>query len=132
MEGGMKDLSPDILNAVDIDIPADTLTMTILIPPTHGTLLNGIYGLEMNRYKNLNPEVLQRTLAIQSFTLQELQQGQFWNPHDLLYHKTFPPNFQGTTICFLRKVVRTVSLPWSSHPSVTSLWVSRLAEQMLQ
>ncbi|KAK9967605.1 hypothetical protein ABG768_001992 [Culter alburnus] len=75
MEGGMKDLSPDILNAVDIDIPADTLTMTILIPPTHGTLLNGIYGLEMNRYKNLNPEVLQRTLAIQSFTLQELQQG---------------------------------------------------------
>ncbi|KAL1251392.1 hypothetical protein QQF64_019188 [Cirrhinus molitorella] len=75
MEGGMKDLSPDILNAVDVDIPADTLTMTILVPPAHGTLVNGIYGLEMNRYKNMNPEVLQRTLAIQSFTLQELQQG---------------------------------------------------------
>ncbi|XP_016376586.1 FRAS1-related extracellular matrix protein 1-like [Sinocyclocheilus rhinocerous] len=75
MEGGMKDLSPDILNAVDGDIPADTLTMTILVPPAHGTLVNGIYGLKMNRYKNMNPEVLQRTLAIQSFTLQELQQG---------------------------------------------------------
>ncbi len=75
MEGGMKDLSPDILNAVDVDIPADTLTMTILVPPAHGTLVNGIYGLEMNRYKNMNPEVLHRTLAIQSFTLQELQQG---------------------------------------------------------
>ncbi|XP_058617703.1 FRAS1-related extracellular matrix protein 1b isoform X2 [Onychostoma macrolepis] len=75
MEGGMKDLSPDILNAVDVDIPADTLTMTILLPPAHGTLVNGIYGLEMNRYKNMNPDVLQRTLAIHSFTLQELQQG---------------------------------------------------------
>ncbi|XP_026054147.1 FRAS1-related extracellular matrix protein 1-like [Carassius auratus] len=75
MEGGMKDLSPDILNAVDVDIPAETLTMTILVPPAHGTLVNGIYGLEMNRYKKINPEVLQRTLAIQSFTLQELQQG---------------------------------------------------------
>uniref|UniRef100_A0A671T053 FRAS1-related extracellular matrix protein 1-like n=1 Tax=Sinocyclocheilus anshuiensis TaxID=1608454 RepID=A0A671T053_9TELE len=75
MEGGMKDLSPDILNAVDGDIPADTLTMTILFPPAHGTLVNGIYGLKMNRYKNMNPEVLQRTLPIQSFTLQELQQG---------------------------------------------------------
>lgn len=83
MEGGMKDLSPDILNAVDIDIPAEILTMSILIPPAHGTLLNGIYGVEMNRYKNMNPEVLQRTLAIQSFTLHELQQGQFWNPCDL-------------------------------------------------
>ncbi|XP_077082463.1 FRAS1-related extracellular matrix protein 1b isoform X2 [Siphateles boraxobius] len=75
MEGGMKDLSPDILNAVDIDIPAETLTMSILVPPAHGTLLNGIYGVEIIRYKNMNPEVLQRTLAIHSFTLQELQQG---------------------------------------------------------
>lgn len=82
MEGGMKDLSPDILNAVDVDIPAETLTMTILVPPAHGTLVNGIYGLEMNRYKNMNPEVLQRTLTIQAFTLQELQQGQFLNPYD--------------------------------------------------
>lgn len=127
MEGGMKDLSPDILNAVDTDIPADTLIMTILIPPTHGTLLNGIYGLEMNRYKSMNTEVLQRTLAIQSFTLQELQQGQF-----CIITKLSPLNFWGTTVCFLRKVVRTVSLPGSSHPSVPSLWVSRLTEQMLQ
>ncbi len=32
MEGGMKDLSPDILNAVDVDIPADTLTWTSWFP----------------------------------------------------------------------------------------------------
>ncbi|XP_051549151.1 FRAS1-related extracellular matrix protein 1b isoform X2 [Myxocyprinus asiaticus] len=75
MEGGMKDLSPDILNAMDIDIPSDTLTINILVPPAHGTLLNAIYGLEMSRYKNMSPEVLQRTLVIQSFTVQELQQG---------------------------------------------------------
>ncbi|KTG35787.1 hypothetical protein cypCar_00019944 [Cyprinus carpio] len=52
MEGGMKDLSPDILNAVDVDISADTITMTILVPPAHGTLLNGIYGLKMNCHSN--------------------------------------------------------------------------------
>ncbi|XP_065101236.1 FRAS1-related extracellular matrix protein 1b isoform X1 [Paramisgurnus dabryanus] len=75
MEGGMKDLSPDILNAVDIDIPGETLTMTVLVPPTHGILLNGIYGLEMSRYKSIGPEDLHRTLAIQSFSVLELQQG---------------------------------------------------------
>ncbi|TRY82888.1 hypothetical protein DNTS_001526 [Danionella cerebrum] len=73
IEGGMKDLSPAILNAMDVDIPSETLTMTILAPPSHGTLINGIYGVEMSRYKNMNPEVLLQTLAIQSFSLQELQ-----------------------------------------------------------
>ncbi|KAA0712127.1 FRAS1-related extracellular matrix protein 1 [Triplophysa tibetana] len=75
MEGGMKDLSPDILNAVDVDIPVETLTITVLVPPAHGTLLNGIYGHEMSRYKSLSPRDLNRTLAVLSFTIQELQQG---------------------------------------------------------
>lgn len=75
----MKDLSPDILNAVDVDIPVETLTITILVPPAHGTLLNGIYGHEMSRYKSLSPGDLNQTLAVLSFTMQELQQGQFLN-----------------------------------------------------
>lgn len=86
MEGGMKDLSPDILNAVDVDIPVETLTITILVPPAHGTLLNGIYGLEMSRYKSMSPEDLHQTLAVHSFSIQELQQGQFLN-------KGFPSGF---------------------------------------
>lgn len=108
----MKDLSPDILNAVDIDIPGETLTMTVLVPPAHGTLLNGIYGLEMSRYKSMSSEDLQRTLAIQSFTVQELQQGQFSN--------------KWSTFC---GPVYLLCLP--EGDGLLSLWVSRLAEQML-
>ncbi|KAI1891906.1 hypothetical protein AGOR_G00148540 [Albula goreensis] len=75
MEGGMKDLSPDLLDAVDLDIPSDTLTFSVLVPPTHGILLNGIYGLQMNRYKEMDSKLLQQSLPVQSFTLQELRQG---------------------------------------------------------
>lgn len=72
----MKDLTPAILDAVDLDAPPDILTITVLVPPAHGTLLNGIYGLEMNRYKEMGLELLQRTLPVQSFTMQALRQGQ--------------------------------------------------------
>ncbi|XP_060797324.1 FRAS1-related extracellular matrix protein 1b isoform X2 [Neoarius graeffei] len=75
MEGGMKDLNPAILNAVDLDAPPDLLRFTILVPPAHGTLLHGIYGLDMSQYKDMGPEILQRSIPVQSFTMQTLQQG---------------------------------------------------------
>ncbi|KAG5850921.1 hypothetical protein ANANG_G00087500 [Anguilla anguilla] len=75
MEGGMKDLSPDLLDAVDLDVPSDTLTLSVLVPPAHGTLINGIYGLQMSRYKDMGSKLLQQSLPVQSFTLQELRQG---------------------------------------------------------
>ncbi|KAI4899055.1 hypothetical protein NFI96_009052 [Prochilodus magdalenae] len=75
MEGGMKDLNPAILDAVDLDTPSDILSITVLVPPAHGTLLNGIYGLEMSRYKEMGHELLQRSQPVHSFTKQALKQG---------------------------------------------------------
>lgn len=76
----MKDLSPAILDAVDLDAPPDLLSFTILVPPAHGKLLHGTYGLDMS--KDMGPEILQRSISVQSFTIQALHQGQF------LFYKT--------------------------------------------
>ncbi|XP_062868751.1 FRAS1-related extracellular matrix protein 1b [Trichomycterus rosablanca] len=75
MEGGQKDLNPAILNAVDLDAPPDTLSITILNPPAHGTLLNGIHGFDMNHYKEMGTELLKRSPPVHVFTIQALQQG---------------------------------------------------------
>ncbi|XP_038570885.1 FRAS1-related extracellular matrix protein 1b isoform X2 [Micropterus salmoides] len=74
-EGGMRELTPSILNGFDLDAPLDVLTFTVLQPPAHGSLINGIYGTEMSRYKQMGADLLQRSLPVTSFTLQELRQG---------------------------------------------------------
>lgn len=87
MEGGIKNLNPDILDAVDLDAPPDLLSFTILVPPVHGRLLHGIYGLDVSQYKDMGREVLQKSPPVQSFTVQALRQGQLlftvspaWSP----------------------------------------------------
>ncbi|XP_040896305.1 FRAS1-related extracellular matrix protein 1b isoform X2 [Toxotes jaculatrix] len=74
-EGGIRELTPSILNGLDLDAPPDLLTFTVLQPPAHGRLINGIYGTEMSRYKEMGADLLQRSLPVTSFTLQELRQG---------------------------------------------------------
>ncbi|XP_062419236.1 FRAS1-related extracellular matrix protein 1b [Pungitius pungitius] len=74
-EGGVRELTPSILGGFDLDAPPDILTFTVVQPPAHGSLINGIYGTEMGRYKEMSPELLQRSLPVTSFTLQELRQG---------------------------------------------------------
>ncbi|KAM7012171.1 LOW QUALITY PROTEIN: FRAS1-related extracellular matrix protein 1b [Tautogolabrus adspersus] len=74
-EGGMRELTPSILNGFDLDAPPDILTFTVEQPPAHGSLINGIYGAEMSRYKEMGADLLQRSLPVTSFTLQELRQG---------------------------------------------------------
>ncbi|XP_030584122.1 FRAS1-related extracellular matrix protein 1b isoform X2 [Archocentrus centrarchus] len=68
-EGGMTALTPSILNGFDLDAPPDLLTFTVVRPPAHGSLMNGIYGRETGA------DLLHRGLPIISFTLQELRQG---------------------------------------------------------
>ncbi|XP_075472114.1 FRAS1-related extracellular matrix protein 1-like [Ascaphus truei] len=75
IEGGICEIGPGTLNAEDLDIPADTLNISIIIPPVHGLILNGAYGRNISRYKQLNPAVLHRDLQTHSFTLDELKQG---------------------------------------------------------
>ncbi|KAG5275412.1 hypothetical protein AALO_G00120010 [Alosa alosa] len=74
-EGGMKELTAAILDAVDLDAPPDILTLTVTRPPKHGTLINGIYGLQMTRYKDMGQELLRRSLPAHNFTLRELREG---------------------------------------------------------
>ncbi|KAG7514301.1 FRAS1-related extracellular matrix protein 1-like [Solea senegalensis] len=74
-EGGIRELTPSILDGVDLDAPPDLLTFTVVQPPAHGHLINGIYGAEMSRYNEMGAELLQRSLPVTSFTLQELRQG---------------------------------------------------------
>ncbi|KAK2908269.1 FRAS1-related extracellular matrix protein 1b [Channa argus] len=74
-EGGMRELTPSILNALDLDAPPDLLTFMVVQPPAHGSLINGIYGSEMNRYKEMGADLLRRSLPVTSFTLQEVRQG---------------------------------------------------------
>ncbi|XP_053368460.1 FRAS1-related extracellular matrix protein 1b [Clarias gariepinus] len=75
MEGGVKDLNPAILDAIDLDAPPDLLSFTVVVPPVHGTLLHGLYGLDISQFKNMGREILQRSLLVQTFTMQALRQG---------------------------------------------------------
>lgn len=72
----MRELTPAVLNGLDLDAPPDLLTFTVVRPPAHGSLINGIYGTEMSRYKEMGAELLQRSLLVTSFTLQELRGGE--------------------------------------------------------
>ncbi|XP_056132911.1 FRAS1-related extracellular matrix protein 1b [Lampris incognitus] len=74
-EGGMRALSPAVLNALDLDAPADVLTFKVVTPPAHGKLIKGIYGTEISRYREMGAGFLHQTLPVHSFTLQELRQG---------------------------------------------------------
>lgn len=72
----MRELTPTILDGFDLDAPQDVLTFTVVQPPAHGSLIHGIYGTDRSRYKEMGEELLQRSLPITSFTLQELRQGE--------------------------------------------------------
>ena len=72
----MRELTPSILDGFDLDAPLDLLTFTVERPPAHGKLINGIYGANIRRYEEMGAELLQRSLHVSSFTLQELRQGE--------------------------------------------------------
>lgn len=76
----MRELTPSILDGFDLDAPPNVLTFTVVQPPAHGRLINGIYGTDTSRYKEMGASVLQRSLPVTSFTLQELRQGETPTP----------------------------------------------------
>ncbi|MEQ2274252.1 hypothetical protein XENORESO_017217, partial [Xenotaenia resolanae] len=67
-EGGVRDLTPSILDASDLDHPPDLLTFRVERPPAHGILVHA-------PYREVGAELLQRSHGVSSFTLQELRQG---------------------------------------------------------
>lgn len=68
-EGGVRELTPPILDASDLDAPPDLLTFRVDRPPRHGRLIYAPGG-------EGGPESLQRSLQVSSFTLQDLRQGE--------------------------------------------------------
>ncbi|XP_048395823.2 FRAS1-related extracellular matrix protein 1b isoform X1 [Stegostoma tigrinum] len=75
IEGDICVIGPGVLNAVDLDIPQDTMIFSVIRPPAHGVLLNGIFGNDVAKYRQMNTEVLQRDLRVHSFSMDELKQG---------------------------------------------------------
>ncbi|XP_051866646.1 FRAS1-related extracellular matrix protein 1b [Pristis pectinata] len=75
LEGDICEIGPGVLNAVDIDVPCDTLTFSVVSPPSHGVLLNGIYGTDIATYRRVNAEVLYHSLPVHNFSMDELKQG---------------------------------------------------------
>uniref|UniRef100_A0A4W6CZ81 Fras1 related extracellular matrix 1b n=1 Tax=Lates calcarifer TaxID=8187 RepID=A0A4W6CZ81_LATCA len=49
-EGGIRELTPSILDALDLDAPPDLLTFTVVRPPAHGRLINAIYDADLSRF----------------------------------------------------------------------------------
>ncbi|XP_066577018.1 FRAS1-related extracellular matrix protein 1a [Amia ocellicauda] len=74
-EGQTKELDPSVLDAVDLDIPRETLTFTVVQPPQHGIIMNGVYGTEVSRYKQLIQAQRSTALSVLRFTLEDLTNG---------------------------------------------------------
>ncbi|XP_061489211.1 FRAS1-related extracellular matrix protein 1-like isoform X3 [Rhineura floridana] len=75
MEGDIRTMGPGNINVEDLDVPPDVLRFNIAASPCHGLILNGIYGGDLRRYKELSPAILHKDFKIHSFTLDELKQG---------------------------------------------------------
>ncbi|XP_076828088.1 FRAS1-related extracellular matrix protein 1a isoform X2 [Brachyhypopomus gauderio] len=73
-EGDMKELDPSIINAVDLDIPRDRLTFSIIQEPQHGAVVASFQGNDVAHYnKSLQkhgPEA-----RVQDFTMEDLRKG---------------------------------------------------------
>ncbi|XP_041862088.1 FRAS1-related extracellular matrix protein 1b isoform X2 [Melanotaenia boesemani] len=102
-EGGIRELTPPILDGFDLDAPPDLLTFMVEHPPAHGSLLNGIYGTDVRHYEEMGAKLLQRSLHVSSFTLQELRQGM-----RILYIHDDTETLEDTVVLRLTDGVHTV------------------------
>ncbi|KAF6715166.1 FRAS1-related extracellular matrix protein 1 [Oryzias melastigma] len=75
-EGGLRELTPSILDGFDLDAPPDVLTFTVERGPAHGSLTSSIHGSDISHYQQMGKELMQRSLHLSSFTLQELRQAE--------------------------------------------------------
>uniref|UniRef100_A0A8C6SIF6 Fras1 related extracellular matrix 1b n=1 Tax=Neogobius melanostomus TaxID=47308 RepID=A0A8C6SIF6_9GOBI len=74
VEGGRVDMSPSLLDASDLDVPLDSLTFSVRVPPRHGRLVSTLSLYK--RAKSKHPGSSGRLLASRSgLRLQFLHDG---------------------------------------------------------
>uniref|UniRef100_A0A3Q1AK86 FRAS1-related extracellular matrix protein N-terminal domain-containing protein n=1 Tax=Amphiprion ocellaris TaxID=80972 RepID=A0A3Q1AK86_AMPOC len=59
-EGGVRELTPSILDGSDLDAPPDLLTFSLQQQPDHGFLINAVYGADGRRYQEMEADLLRR------------------------------------------------------------------------
>ncbi|KAJ7335466.1 hypothetical protein JRQ81_013407 [Phrynocephalus forsythii] len=74
-EGQMKELDPSVINAVDLDVPQDTLMFTVLQQPQHGLLVNGMYDNEIIHYRQTLNSHHHHEILVHSFSMEFLKNG---------------------------------------------------------
>uniref|UniRef100_A0A8C9AAX8 FRAS1-related extracellular matrix protein 1 n=1 Tax=Prolemur simus TaxID=1328070 RepID=A0A8C9AAX8_PROSS len=73
-EGQMKELDLSIINAADLDVPKDPLLFSITHNPRHGLLINGGFGKDLPKSKQLaHPE--QKFELVHNFSMELLKTG---------------------------------------------------------
>lgn len=70
----MKELDPSIINAVDLDVPRDRLTFSIIEQPQHGVIMGRLHGNEVAHYKR-STQKHGTEIHIQDFSLEDLRNG---------------------------------------------------------
>lgn len=81
----MKELDPSVINVVDLDVPQDTLTFTILQQPQHGLLVNGMYDNDITRYRQAVNSHRHYEIPVHSFSMELLKNGKCYSlSHDCL------------------------------------------------
>ncbi|NXC41076.1 FREM1 protein, partial [Penelope pileata] len=73
-EGKMKELDLSVINVVDLDVPQDQLVFGIVQKPSHGFLINGVHGNDIQHYKELIRHH-NHGLLVQDFSLEQLKNG---------------------------------------------------------
>ncbi|XP_066536604.1 FRAS1-related extracellular matrix protein 1a [Hoplias malabaricus] len=73
-EGEMKDLDASIISAMDLDIPRDRLTFSIIQQPLHGAIMGRPHGSEVARYKKSSLKHGAED-HVQEFTMEDLRSG---------------------------------------------------------
>ncbi|XP_056605468.1 FRAS1-related extracellular matrix protein 1a [Triplophysa dalaica] len=73
-EGDMTVLDPTVIDAVDLDIPRDRLTFSVIQQPQHGSIMGVAHGNDVTFHKRLKNK-RGSEIPIEHFTMDDLRNG---------------------------------------------------------
>lgn len=73
-EGDMTVLDPTVIDAVDLDIPRDRLTFSVIQQPQHGSIMGAAHGNDVTFHKRLKNK-RGSEIPIEHFTMDDLRNG---------------------------------------------------------